>query len=532
MTGKGTFLIRLRRAIAARVDDTEGERGVAMLSALLFMVIVLGLSVVLASSVLSQSAPTKLAQKNTRTVYAAQAGLQTALGIIRSIPAAPDYTGAVYGTPSKLPCTLTGNADGAADGVTYQVTVSYYTADPTGLTGTALSSILLACPLSGSVGPKFALITSKGAGDATLGVTNIAAGNRTLSALYTFQVSTINVAGGRIYDGGNAYCLDAVTPTAGSLITFLPVSQCTNDADELWIYDVDYELKLASTTVGGLPGLCITGPVVANGATQNALLQPCLGVTDPNRWNQLWSWMGSYTWQGQNQTISTGYSNNYLSPGYATGTDISGKPLLVSNGVGSGTFTPSALVGAGAASYNTHQIVNYKEFGRCADVTGEQIGASAMISYPCKQDPTGTGVNLKWNHHWYYQEPPSFGPPADTTKANTITTTIYVNLSNVNSPQYCLQTPTSGSAPFFPVFQLCNGSAAQQWKRTYDTGTYSTSYWIQDNQGRCLQADSSQLYNSSYSELDVASCNGSDAQKWNAPPAVVSADVGGYKELG
>jgi hypothetical protein len=528
MKSRGFSIIRLRRAIAANVESRNGEEGVAMLSALLFMVIILGLSVVLVSSVFTQSATTRLSLKSTRTVYAAQAGLQTALGVIRSIPASPDYTGAVYGQTSKLPCTLAGNVDGTTNGLTYQVTLAYYSADPTGLSGGALTAISLACPLS--TGPKFAIITSKGVGNSSLGVA-ATAGNRTLSALYTFQTSNVNVAGGRIYDDTSKFCLEAVSAKAGSLVNFVTAKNCTTDATELWIYDTDYELKLASTTVGGLAGLCITGPLTSNGATQNALLQACLPSTDPNRWNQLWSWMGSYTWQGQSKTISAGYSSNYLGTGYSSGTDLTGKPLLVTNGV-NGSFTPSALVGAGAASFNTHQLVNYKEFGRCADVTNEVITSAQMISYPCKQDPTGTGTNLKWNHHWYYLEPLSFGPPLDPTKKNTISTTIYVNTSNVNSPQYCLQTPTTGSAPFFPTFAACNGSAAQQWKRTYDTGTYSTSYWMQDYLGRCLQTDTTQLFNGAYSELDVASCNGKDEQKWNAPPVEAKADVGGYKEIG
>jgi hypothetical protein len=521
MSGKGSFLTRLGRTTAARAG--EGERGVAMLSALLFMVIVLGLSVVLVSSVLSQAAPAALAQKNTRTIYSAQAGLQTALGIMRSIPAAPS-NGVVYGTPSKLPCTLTGNADGVADGVTYSVTVSYYSADPTGLSGTALTSLAISCPVSTS--PKFAIITSKGQGSAALGVSNIAAGNRTLSALYTFNVSNVNIPGGRILDSTSQFCLNAVTASVGSKVQF--TKSCANDATQLWIYDTDYELKLASTKVGASPGLCITGPLTPTDATQDALLQTCLASTDAGRWNQLWSWTGSYTWQGQNLDIASGPSSwNLGFPGTVSSTTF----LQVVNGL-SGTFTPSTLIGAGAAGYNTHQLVNYKEFGRCADVTGEAIGATAMISYPCKQDPTGTGKNLKWNHHWYYKEAPMYGPPANPLLASSVSTTIYVNLTNVNTAQYCLQSPTGGAAPFFPTFVLCDGSASQNWKRTYDTGTYSTSYWIQDNLGRCLQTDPTQLYKSNYSELDVASCNGGDAQKWNAPPAVVSSDVGGYKEIG
>ena len=56
----------------------------------------------------------------------------------------------------------------------------------------------------------------------------------------------------------------------------------------------------------------------------------------------------------------------------------------------------------------TKQIVNFKEFGRCADVTGANINNADTpgefnIVYPCKQDPVGAG--LAWNHKWYYNSP-------------------------------------------------------------------------------------------------------------------------------
>ena len=535
----GTSARRLCDRAIDRVTPGRKDEGVALLSAILFMVIVAGLSIVLVSTVLAQMAPTALAQKRTSTIYAAQAGVQATLAILRTAAAAPDYAGKVYGNPGSLPCSVSQtNADGQADGLTYQVSISYYSADPTGqsaawLAGTTSPSYLISCSPTGGLAsaPKFAVVTGAGRGSTALGVPTASLGNRSISAIYKFKVSNVNVSGGRIWDANRQYCLQA--PTTGSTPTFVAAAQCVtaNDALQLWIYDTDYKIKLASTTTGGAAGICITGPATANGGTQNSLLQPCLGVTDPTRWNQLWSWTGSYSWQGQNQDISTGPSNYCLATGYSAGTNLVGKPLLVSNGC-NGSFTPDSAVGAGAAGYNTHQLVNYKEFGRCADVTNEQIGSSFMISYPCKQDPTGTGAYLQWNHHWYYTEPASYGPPANPSLATSIVGPIYVNTSNVNLPQYCLQTPTSGSAPYFPTFVACNGSNAQKWTRIYNTGVYANSYWITDYYGRCLQTDPAQLFNGAYSEIDVAGCNGSDAQKWNAPSATSDSTVGGYKEIG
>jgi len=533
-----TQLARSRDRLVLRFATDKTDAGVALLSAILFMVLVAGLSIVLVSAVLNQMFPTALAQKRTATIYAAQAGMQTALDLLRSAATAPDANGNVYGAPSQLPCALSGNVNAQNDGITYMVTVQYFLTDPTGMSSSWLSSHQMTCRASNlsnpgvsvsgvSTSPKFAYLISSGLGSAALGVSTPTLGNRSVAAVYQFKVSNVNLAGGRIFDANSQYCLDAVTATAGSNVQFLPLSQCTNDAQELWSNGPDYQLKLASTTTNSAAGLCITGPLTATGPTQNAILQPCLATTDPNRWNQLWSWTGSYSWQGQNQSIGTGPSNYFLATGYSAGVNIAGKFLLVNNGA-NGTFTPSTAVGAGAAGYSTHQLVNYKEFGRCADVTAEQITASFMISYPCKQDPTGTGTYLKWNHHWYYTEPTS-GATSSAPQQ------IYVNVNNVNTPQYCLTTPSStGTAPFFPTFSLCNGTSQQMWVRVNDTGVYATSYWMTDTYGRCLQADSSPstTYSSNYSELDVASCNGSDAQKWNAPATHTTSTVGGYREIG
>jgi hypothetical protein len=517
---------RIRRAraiIDARVSGGGTESGVALLTAILFMILMASVSVVLVSSVLSQTVPSYIAQKGTKTIYAAQAGMQTALGIIRSVALAPDYTGAVYGDRTKLPCTLTGRVNAQSDGITYSVTISYFTLDPTGMSSSWLASNKMACSATTGVStqPKYATVVSQGLAPAVPGIANASIANRSISAIYKFKVSNVNVVGGRFYDSSNGYCLDAVTATAGSLIRFLPLAQCTNDPNELWIYDTDYKIKLASTTVGGAAGLCITGPVAWGGATQSAVLQPCLSTTDPLRWNQLWSWTNWF--QGQNITIASGLSSYCLITGYSGGTVLTGKNLLVGNGCSGGGLSPSNQMGAGAASYATKQIVNFKEFGRCADVTNESITYSFMISYPCKQDATGTGAALNWNHKWYYTEP---APPA-TSLGNQ---QIYVYYLDNIASKYCLTTPTTGNGSY-PTFATCNGSASQNWTRVYNTGSYVASYIFTDRYGRCLTADVTDKYNGSWSKLTAATCNGSDYQKWNAPPTYTDSTIASYKEV-
>ncbi len=216
------------------------------------------------------------------------------------------------------------------------------------------------------------------------------------------------------------------------------------------------------------------------------------------------------------------------------GTSPIGHFLQVSTDATS-TLAPTALVGAGGAYYNTHQLVNYLEFGRCADVTNEVIDYAYMISYPCKQDPTGGTSYITWNQKWYYCEPSD--ATATCSGVNPTAQQIYVYYQDSASQKRCLQTPLTTAGNFYPIFTTCATSgtlkAQQTWSRVYNSGTYLTSYLLTDEYGRCLGANSSDLFSTSpvISKLTVSTCNGADYQKWNAPATFVDSTVGGYREI-
>jgi Ricin-type beta-trefoil lectin domain len=516
-------MVRLSNALSARMRSAESERGVAMLSAIIFMIIMAGLSVVLVSVVLGQTVPAYIAQKSTQTINVAQSGMQATMGLFRSAASAPDASGNVYGNPAKLPCTVTGKVNAVSDGLQYSVTITYFLTDPTGQSASWIAANKMSCSSSSGLtdAPGYAIVLSTGAGSAIPGSASATTGNRTIQAIYKFKITTVNIPGGRIYDFANAYCLDADTATVGSLVHFLPNASCTNDSDELWIYDDDYEIKLASTVTTTNPGLCVTGPVVNGQPTQNATLQTCL--TTAARWNELWAWIGGNAWQGQNQAIATGPSGYCLATGYSDGTNLNGKPLLVSTGCNGG-FAPSAEVGAGAAGYTTHQIVNYDEFGRCADVTNEDLSSSFMISYPCKQDATGVGTYLLWNHKWFYSEPPTGQPSLGNQQ-------IYVYYLDNSASKFCLQTPSATASPAYVTFQTCTSSAQQQWTRVQDNGSYATSYVFVDTFGRCLTADSTDVYAGNWSKIVMKTCSPALNQKWNAPASQSDSSVSSYREI-
>jgi Ricin-type beta-trefoil lectin domain len=530
-----TTMRRLSKSVMARVHSAENERGVAMFSAIIFMIIMAGLSTALLSTVLAQNIPVYVAQKGTQTINTAQAGMEAAMGLIRTATDV-DGSGATYGDPSELPCTVTGKPNAQVDGLSYSVQISYFVQDPTGKDPTWQAANDLNCSSTSGITdsvsgvlktPNYALIAAKGIGSNIPGSASTTLGNRSVQAIYKFMVSAVNIPGGRIYDFAGGYCLDATAATAGSTVRFLAAASCTNNAKELWVYATDYEIKLASTVTTSNPGLCITGPAVAGGATQNATLQAC--KNNAQRWNQLWSWQGAYSWQGQNPDITSGPSGYCLSTGVAAdGSNLTGLLLQVSSTGCVGRFGPTAEVGAGAASYTTNQVVNYDEFGRCLDVTNEDITSSFMISFPCKQDATGTGAFLLWNHKWYYTEAPS-GTPIMAPQQ------IYVKYLENAAAKYCLTTPSQTASPAYVTFVPCTTTlptgSQQGWVRfgVSQSGGYAASYLFKDTFGRCLAVDPSDTYNT-WSKIVVTTCDGSLGQKWNAPPGNSVSSVGGYKE--
>ena len=503
------------------VDRAERpDEGAAMVSAILLTFILAGLSVLVLAMVVTQVSPTQFAQKNQRTIFAAETGVQAALGQIRAAAAPADFTGSVYGNLADLPCTVDGTVADDTGALRYDVDVWYFRDNPAGRDDTWLAANRLSCtPGSGTVQqPLFAVLSADGRAG-TLPGRDADFGDRAVRQIYRFNVTNVNVAGGIVYSFGDQACLEADGTTANSTISYIARADCgTDDETQLWVYDDDYMIKLAFSLLPGQTPLCITGP---NGsAPQQARLQPCLARTDPARWNQLWSWEGGARWRGENSAINN-YSSITLNSGATSGNPVGRKLHVTANAASDqawGSFNPDPRVGAGAAGISTRQVVNYLEFGRCFDVTNENTSSSFMIVYPCKQDPSPTGSKLLWNHKWYYSEP----DPGQTSKGPQ---EIYV--FNNSGTKFCLESPTSGS---YPTLKACNSSNVRQtWTRYQDTGVYTTSYTITDYAGRCVSIGDK--YNGSWSKIVVTSCNGEAEQKWNAPPENVSAQLDDYREV-
>ncbi|GAA4967477.1 hypothetical protein GCM10023225_07580 [Kineococcus glutinatus] len=498
---------------------------------MLTTLIAAALSLLLLALVIAQVAPTQLQQKTTRTIAAAQAGVDAALSEIRTAQASANVAGRIFGDPAKLPCQLTGtvgdSSAGSTSATSYSVAVEYYDTDPTDLTAAQRAGRLISCtPGSGTaVVPSYALIKAKGLGAAVPGRATTS-GDRSVQVLYAFKLTNTNVPGGRMYSVNELYCLKATSATVGSTITYTAAANCTaGDPLMTWLYDTDYAMKLASTITAGTP-LCISAPNTSSG---DATLQTCV-ATD---YKQQWSYEGGARFRDQvysdNGTAnSSNYGNYCLAAATTTVSAMEGSKLRAGSCTSNteyGSFSPEPKVGAGAASYDTNQIVNYLEFGRCMDVTNGSISFAYMIVYPCKQDPSG-GTKLNWNHKWYYTEATASQP---TTAAQQIS--VKVN----NSTKYCLRAPTSTTTNGYVTFtSSCSATDdRQKFYRTYTVdGDYAASYTFKDHYGRCLSIGpkAQPSGTAQWSTIIAAACTGGTEQKWNAPPAVQESTITDTRE--
>ncbi|MBW4033766.1 MAG: RICIN domain-containing protein [Acidobacteria bacterium] len=515
---------RLGRTAQERLRDARRDDGVAMVIVLLMIMVILGLTVTLVSTLVATPPAIYLAERGTKTIYAAQAGLQAAVGQLRNTPTTSSAPGTPLANPADLPCTVSGTVDGSSS---YSVTIKYYNSNPAGKTVSWLASrsniASTRCAI-GTKAPAFALIQSSGIGAAVPALASTA-GVRTLQAIYGFNLSNVNIPGGPIYDISQGFCVTATSASVGSLVTYVPVvsgsgltddQKCPKATLMKWVYNSSYQLQLAST-VGTSTQLCISGDTTnpkknKPPITANVELQVCAYTN-----LQQWVWTGSYTWQ---QGTENGYCLG------SSSTVRSGTTVQVLASGCSGTYYPSAAVGPGAASAATYQIVNFLEFGRCTDVTNQQITDTPYIVYPCKQDPVSR-TGFTWNQKWSYTEPPA----GATILANQQITT------NPSGTPLCLTTTANSAVvPQYPTnyvyFTSCSsGAPNQKWTRVGNTGEFTSSYLLEDGWGHCLDLDQTHLYRG-WSTVVVAACNGQNSQKWNAVAANTSGALGSYQEIG
>ena len=473
-----------------------------MLALILTMVATM-LSAAMIPLMLQQFTQTRAVSTRVHQLDAAQAGLDVAVGQIRNSG----------GTLANLPCGTISGALGSPTTARYQVSVSYYPSDPAGQSSTWLTTNAIHCIGGGGTltTPAFALLQSQGTDQSTGSFTTIA--TRALTATYIFTTNNANIPGGLIHvSGGNPdLCLDAGSsqPTAGTNVTMQPC--VSGKGQQTWAYNSNLTVVLVTSKTSTQPlGMCVDAgtPEAANAVLQ---LQACGTSTKAQ---QQWSYNDNANFQG----TSDGSTLNNFCWNVQTANTAGSLLNLATCGAGNTveTFSPEAGVGAGAAGGTTTQLVNYNQFGRCLDVTNQNVNQGFLIAWPCKQSPAGA-TGLTWNQKWAL---PAVGSDGTKSVLGTITTN--------PGTLYCLTSPDSTSYGTYVTTQTCTGGANQSWTVYYKQASYAASWVIKDNSPSpgpyCLSptdpnASPNDLFSggNNVSKIQVATCNGSTLQKWNAP---------------
>jgi hypothetical protein len=513
---------RLVALFKARLPAAGDERG-SLPMVLIVMLVGLSLSAVLLTIMLAQSRVTVYTDTHMRSLSAAQAGVNVMVGKIR------EATSNGAGDPSRLPCApATSPVTGVADSqslMSYRVSVNYYIVDPV----QDAAAIPMACvpglgtfyrtSLMDIVVPRYAQITSTGLDSSRPASSSGASARRTVVTTYVVKTTNSNVAGGqlRVYPvstdtGSLQLCMDAgsTNPAEGVVVTMQACSTTSPvAAQQEFSYRDDLTLQLnTSITSQFSNGLCLATAGPGEPKIGDVVyLTACNALGSPP-YNQQWSFNDSGAFEASNP--GTASSGNLSGRCMSVASRTIGRTVVIDRcdgDVSSPTqaWEPTPSVGDGAAA--APQLVNFQQFGRCADVTGQNVAANHLIAYPCKQNPLASAV--RWNQKFEFD--PSTGWLFTITPDNT---------------KYCMFSPRTEGG-WVRMTQCLNpgwvnGVDASQllWdsKGSAATTPYSQRYTFVDSssdQARCLSiAPTSDAAPWDY--IVVATCDGSTAQKWNA----------------
>jgi hypothetical protein len=549
----------IRSALLARLRRTTAQSDCGSIAFLLLVIVVsTALGAVLMNSIISQSKDTRFAMSRIRALDSAQAGIDYVLGQMRAAVLTSDPT---TGDDGLLPCGPWNDVPAAGYGPgVFTVSVAYYTMKPT-LAGASPMVCTSEGPYDVNAGtrtPRYALITSTGTdGTSPAGVSQ----GRSIQTTYVFQTNDVNITGGqiRIFPAGpSQYCMDAGSnPAAGTAVMLQPCSTSNPPIDQqVWAYRSDLSIELVSSAATTSTGLCISTTSPTHSANESVVLKACEvadgavcpGGYTPTTYQQKTGGKCQISQADEQWSVD---DNAHLEGSNSTQTDIDGYcidapsqaanvALILSTCAGSVTDTyqtwvPAPTTGAGMAGAGNLQLVNYKQFATCLDVTGQNVAATYLILYTCKQNPNQSKV--AWNQK--FQPVPALNVTPTTTLLTTTT----------GGTTYCLYSPQSqGGYPYLvpqvaksaSVPNPCPSSVAAaagtgfQWtvyqRYSNSAGTtelpYASRYTIQDASGLCLgPGDNDDLLNGQYYKAVVAQCDGSTGQKWNADPSLDEATL-------
>ncbi|GAA4591018.1 hypothetical protein BJY16_000135 [Actinoplanes octamycinicus] len=494
-----------------RSGDDRGSLPIAM------MVVATGLvlSVAVLPMLLRQFTTARTMADRSTALAGARIGMDVVMARIAA--AAYDTTGLLEDLP---PCDkpITGDVGVGQEKMEYSVTVTYFDKDgkPMG------------CPLK--TAPKTAKLTSQGQGAMNLAPAGSTPQytSRSLEGDYTFALDndTRKATGGSIRIDSSSVgnlCMDAVskTPAAGAPVK---MRLCDGSSTQQFRYTPELYIKLVNSETDTYPnGMCVFG-TTPHAVGKAVVLQQCPSSTG--------SIVADYQWSLDNNSALKSTSPTRAVENYCISLTTASKvdtPLILGSCGSSSTLNIwrfDAGVGAGMAGEETNQLVNYSQFSRCLDVTNRSTSSTYMIAWFCKQDPNGV---VDWNQTWYHPM------PNDSAKETSKEGVIYVS---TGGKRYCLKSPlvatssswvsvTTTGCPQTTVTSLTGIPNELIWNVKHNTGSYTTSYRIEDKKGLCLQpADLAtgvknvDLHSDGTSKVKVAVCSSNELQKWNAPPDI------------
>jgi hypothetical protein len=518
---------------------------------MLVMIAGVGLSAVIMASTMQVIQGTRVEQTRTSALQGARAGISSVLSNIRS---AVDPANGL-GDLAKLPCgtyttgttflpQVTGKV-GATSMVTYQVSISYLTQDPTPHDDAWISLNGKPCATSLSTLPSYAYVKSTGID----GLTNE---KRTLFGVYAFKtVVSANKNGGQIHDwhtnaASPDLCLDA--GAAPSVTTVLTMELCATDAggDVVAGQQFGYQPGLQITLVSADPAAFPAGLCIDAGSPQkakNTLTLKACASTKAGAIRQQWSFNTASGFFG---TTDGKVINNFCWS--IKDPDTAGSLVTLNDTSGGNghsacstnypnnfqTWNPSPAVGPGGAGlpipvaqmygYNVHasQLVNFEEFGRCLDVTYSDVTKPFEVVFQCKQSPT-FDATTNWNQAWV--------TPLDGTTGPIFTYSV------PKDDFYCLSMPAVGSSPMLITVKQCSPTAPSAdemwWSRGASTTSQTQNYRIEGLgswANLCLAALVDQPAWQQADKAGMLACNGDRIQKWNAVPSSSPAGLSGIGE--
>lgn len=273
-------MTRRRRPPAARrltlwraTRQVRDDAGLAMMFVVSTLLVSSCLIIAVLGVVTSELRPTAYERKASRTIAAAEAGIQAGLSTLRNATSVRPLLG-FGGDATLLPCVdatpLTGTVGGTAGALGYSVRIRYFSADPTGQNEAWRVANAIQC-IAGSgpiTMPLYAYLESNATGESTGGLP-ATAGNRSESAVYTFTRSDAGVLGGLIHtgqystDGGKCWQVPGLPATVGMHISLAACDQ--DDARQIWSYRKDFSIALSASQTSADPpagGLCVSADAV------------------------------------------------------------------------------------------------------------------------------------------------------------------------------------------------------------------------------------------------------------------------------